>query len=675
MKRKVSLKEKSIRMKILTVPLLIIFIVVAVISVIAIKIAQSKVMGQLQVDGVNLANGIAKQVENNTVSIGTLNESIETRIKTLGKFIVANADKVNNDYLVQLANQFEVDEINVTDPSGKIIYSNLQSSIGSVFDSNHISYPVLKGEKIEFMENIRKSRENDNYYKYGYVRKNDGGMVQIGILANKVQKLSANLEVQKLVEDMVKSNNSIVYALFIDRNLKATAHSEKDRIGILLNDTGSKTAAMDGKVYSSTFLYKNKVKVYDILVPVYSNGTHIGAIDIGFSLENEDKTIYHIAVSMLIIALLAIAISSFILIKIAKSIVNPLESLVHISKKISNGEFDREIMISNNDEIGILALSFKQMSDSLRGTIGTIKKETSRINSMASDLNSNAEQMNTSVDQVAHAVQDVTAGATQQADDLMEVVNHMCSLAGELENIENKLSRVRESSNIMGNKAMVGKDQIDILLKSIEDIKNSFETVVGKVNSLNFSVSQVGNITDVINSISEQTNLLALNAAIEAARAGEAGRGFVVVAEEVRKLAEQSKESTEQIQKLIYSISNETTNVITTADEVKNLVENQVNTVQNTIASFNDMAGAIDNISPLVDDTFASLENTIKSKDIVLAKVEGVTSVSQETSAASEEISASSEEMLASTEEVAKFALELNEVVKQLNDETNKFKI
>ena len=109
--------------------------------------------------------------------------------------------------------------------------------------------------------------------------------------------------------------------------------------------------------------------------------------------------------------------------------------------------------------------------------------------------------------------------------------------------------------------------------------------------------------------------------------------------------------------------------------KLKSLVEKQVNTVQSTIASFNDMINAISNISPLVDDTYASLKNTMKSKDIVLTKVEGVTSVSEETSAASEEISASSQEMLASTEEVSKFASDLNGVVKQLNEETNKFKI
>ena len=623
-------------------------------------------MDQVKADGTNLANQIAKQVGNNSSSIDALNESINTRIRTLGNFIASNSDKANNDYLTELAKHFEVDEINVTDPSGKIVYSNLSSNLGFVFDQKHISYSVLKGDKTELMEDIRKSSVGNNFYKYGYVRKNDGGMVQVGVSANKVQALSASLNIQTLIENMTKDKN-IVYALFIDKNLKATAHSEKDRIGITLDDVGSKTAAVDGKPYSSIFMYKNTTKVYDVLVPVYNNGTHIGAVDIGLSLENAMKTTYYIITYILIIAAIAIAISFFIMINIAKSIVNPLENLVQVSKKISNGEFDGEVVVHSNDEIGMLASSFKQMSDSLKDTIGTIKKETSRVGYMATDLNSNAEQMNISVSQVANAVQDVTMGATQQTNDLMEVVNHMSNLAEELENIEDKLTSVKESSDLTGTKARVGKDQIDVLLKSIEDIKNSFEVVGSKVSSLNSSVSQVGNITDVINGISEQTNLLALNAAIEAARAGEAGKGFAVVAEEVRRLAEQSKDSTEQIQKLVHSISSETINVITTSDEVKDLVEKQVNTVQSTIVSFNDMINAISNISPLVDDTYASLKNTMTSKDIVLTKVEGVTSVSEETSAAAEEISASSQEMLASTEEVSKFASDLNGVVKQLS--------
>ncbi len=675
MEKKEKLKGKSIKFKILSIPIVIIFSVIALVSAVAIVQTRMNLIQQMKTDGLNLGNLISNEMEKNSSAMDALNESIEVRIKTLGGFIGANSDKITNEYLVQLAKQFEVDEINVTDASGKTIYANLPSSLGSVFDSKHISYAVLKGEKSDLMEAMRKSRENDNYYKYGYVRKADGGIVQIGILSNKIQKLSSSLEIQNLIQNIVSKDKSIVYALFIDKNLKVAAHSEKEEIGKVLDDEGSKTAAVDGKPYSSVYAYKGKTDVYDVTVPVYKNGTHIGAIGIGISMDNLYKTIYKMIGITIIIAIIFFAIASIIMLAVAKNIINPLKRLVMVSEKVGQGEFNNEIEVSSNDEIGVLAKSFKYMSESLRKTIGTIKDEANKVSDMSLNLDHNAEQMTLAANEVANAVQDVTKGASEQANDLVDISNNMSNLDDELKNIYNKVSYVKESSQETEEKANVGKSEIDILLKSIENVKKSFETVSEKVSNLNSSVSQVGSITGVINGISEQTNLLALNAAIEAARAGEAGKGFAVVAEEVRTLAEQAQQSTGQIQKLIQSISNETSDVMVTSEQVRNFIGTQEKNVNNTINSFENMLYAVAKISPLIEDTYISLKNTMESKDVILNKVETVTAISQETSAYSEEISASSEEVLASTENVSRFAGELNDVSQQLNLEIKKFKI
>ncbi|OAV41022.1 methyl-accepting chemotaxis protein [Clostridium saccharobutylicum] len=215
---------------------------------------------------------------------------------------------------------------------------------------------------------------------------------------------------------------------------------------------------------------------------------------------------------------------------------------------------------------------------------------------------------------------------------------------------------VDSNSREIGSMASDSSNEMNELNISVTNIGKSFKEFYNKIITLGKDINEINEITNLINSISEQTNLLALNAAIEAARAGESGKGFSVVAEEIRNLAEQSKDSSESISKLISEISGNADEIVQESVMMDDEMRNQAKIIENSILSFKKIIGAVDEVIPKIETVKTSAENIENHKNTILNRIDGLSSVSAEVSASSEEISASSEEVNASTEEVASSA-------------------
>nr|WP_272509074.1 methyl-accepting chemotaxis protein [Clostridium ganghwense] len=422
------------------------------------------------------------------------------------------------------------------------------------------------------------------------------------------------------------------------------------------------------------YVYNNQHK-FVAYAPIESTGWSIA-----IAVEKDEvlSELSGMGIYALISSLVFVVGGMILVFVISASISKSIKASVKHLKLIAKGDFTLhppKKYMQRQDEIGEMAKAVDTMQGSIVGMIKTIKDSSSSIDEQSMNLSSVAQEMSASSENVSTAIQEVAQGAGTQAEELVNSTTILNDFGLELEEMVKSIEQIACNTKEIQNMADGSNDDMNNVINSVERVTSTFNELTSQIGNVGENVNRIYEITDLINSIAEQTNLLALNAAIEAARAGEAGKGFSVVAEEIRKLSEQSKDSSQNIAELISKISKNTDIMIENTDTVKNELVSQKNDIDTAIKSFGEITKAVDEINPKIEGTNTSAVNIENKKNVILEKIEAVSSIAEEVSASSEEVSASSEEMNSSTEEVALTAQSLSEMTKEMMDQINKFKI
>ncbi|WP_411681269.1 methyl-accepting chemotaxis protein [Clostridium thailandense] len=477
------------------------------------------------------------------------------------------------------------------------------------------------------------------------------------------------------------------YAFMIKKDGATIAHPNKDFV--LKMDNSIENAKKDASLHDLAEIEKKMVAGETGIGQYIFNGTvkYVGyapvkgtewSVAIVVIKGEVLSQLSSLKISSIVFSILFMLIGMVIIYIIANNISKGIKSTSKHLGLLAEGNLCEEVSpkyLQLRDEIGEMTNSMKVMQESLKGMINRIKENSLNVNEQSENLSSVAEEIASSSQNVTEAINEIAKGTSSQSEDIINVIDILNEFSNKLSGIISEIKIIDLNSREISLMAKDSSSEMGNLNQSVTKVSRSFKKFNNKIIDLGKDVKEINEITDIINSIAEQTNLLALNAAIEAARAGEAGKGFAVVADEIRKLAEQSQVSSEEISRLINEIANSTNVIVEDSVEMDNELINQVKIIDNSVASFKKIIEAVNEVIPKIETVKSSAENIEKDKETILSRVDGVSSVSLEVSASSEEISASSEEMSASTGEIATSSQTLSTMTKEMLEEVNKFKI
>jgi len=356
-------------------------------------------------------------------------------------------------------------------------------------------------------------------------------------------------------------------------------------------------------------------------------------------------------------------------------VLEPLRDLGNVMIDAGNGDLTVRADIVRNDEIGVLANECNNLIASLGDIAGNVRRSSESVTNAATQLSASSQEINSSSMEISSSVQQIAHGAELQSRKVEETSASIEAMTATVGEVARRAEEASKTSEEAAKAAVLGEAATDEAIKKIAEVRQAIETLATSVEVLGRRSEEIGHIVDVITSIADQTNLLSLNAAIEAARAGESGRGFSVVAEEVRKLAEGSGKAAQQIGGLIKEVQTETAKALKYMQIGTTEVATGTEVVGRTGDALRQITEAVTRTATLAEEIAAAMSGQAQRTVEVDRAMHDIAAVVEENAASAEETAAAAEQQTACMEEISSSAQELAEMARRLEDSVHMFQV
>lgn len=600
-----------------------------------------------------------------------LNEKIIALARSIAVMIREDQTYLETERMIELATILEVDEIHVTDGEGILLYGNIPGFYNFDFSESEQTQPFLNligqnnGQLVQ--EPSPRGTDGTLFQYFGVSRMDTPGVIQIGLEPKAIQALLENLDIQRTIDTLDIGDGGFGVILSSDGTI--LNHKNTELIGkaaadvswmkeLLAEKESIQTITVDGITYYA-MASDGDVRTYIATYPR-------AAIQEIIRTNNINNL-----VAVILSILILVSVISFV---ISKWVSKPLAKMEKAMERVGAGDFTATMSYASKDEIGVLSDRFMTMVENVRKLIKGTVTSFNAVAGTSDRVMENVDGLMSSSKEVTRAVEEIAQGAMETATGVNERLSAGQDLGRSINVIAGSLEDAKKISDSMVSSNREGRQKIESLQTVFTQTVQNTNEVAENVYELSKSSKSIENILSTIKGISDQTNLLALNASIEAARAGEAGRGFSVVAEEIRKLAEQSSNSAEEINTIITGIVSIVSVTTKTVEDTKTSVESAKGNITETVQVFDQVDNNVNELESILNDFIKETGNMDALKNDLITSLESMAAISEESAASTEEISASSEEQYAQITEIGEAMNSLNADISSIQEELSRFK-